>query len=380
MSERDAELPVFQRLGLEVVSGQGAVLRTADGGELLDFYGGHAVALLGHGHPGLTEAIARQAETLLFQSNLVDVPVRRRAAARLAAFAPAGLDSVFLVNSGAEANENALRIAFKLTRRRKVVVLDEGFHGRTAAAAACTAGSAKWYAFPRLPFEVVRVPPGDARLLDEAVDDDVAAVLLEPVQGLAGAVALEPDYLWRVRRLTEARGTVWIADEVQCGMGRTGRNFAVDHAGTVPDILTTAKGLGGGVPCAAVICRPSVMEHLAVGDLGTTFGGSPLACAAIEAVLDVLEGPGFLDTVRERGQQLREWCLGAGPVQAVQGAGLLLGLRCSRPAREVQAELLAAGILVGTSRDPMVIRLMPPLILEERHAARLRDALQELPP
>jgi len=371
------ELPVFKRLDLEVVRAEGATLYAADGREVLDFYGGHAVCTLGYGHPALSAAISKQAGELLFQSNLVDVPVRRQAAERLAALAPPGLDQVFFVNSGAEANENALRLAFRATRRRKVVALDGAFHGRTAAAAACTAGSARWYGFPRLPFEVVRVPPGRPELLAGAVDEDVAAVILEPVMGVAGAQALDVDFLRQVRRVTETRGAWWIADEVQCGMGRTGHAFAVDAAGVLPDILTTAKGLGGGLPVAAMIVHHAASEHLEPGDLGTTFGGGPLACAAVLAVLEVLESPGFLQAVEARGEEVATRCV-LGPVQSVHGMGLLRGLRCSRPAREVQAALLEKGILVGTSSDPQVVRVMPPLTITEGEVARLRAALAEV--
>jgi acetylornithine/succinyldiaminopimelate/putrescine aminotransferase len=283
-----AEFDVYKRLGIEVASASGMTIRTADDEELLDFYGGHAVCALGHSHPRLVEALKEQMDRLLFQTNLVEVEIRRRACDRLAAFAPPGLDCVFLCSTGAEANENALRIAFSVTGRRRVVALEGGFHGRTAAAAACTSGSESWYGFPQAPFEVDLVPVNDEEALDAAVTEETAAVICEPVQGVAGAVPLSTDYMRRLRRVTEARGAIWIADEVQCGMGRTGRPFAVERTSVHPDILTTAKGLGGGFPVAAVIARVDIAEQMAKGSLGTTFGGGPLAAAAVLAVLDVM--------------------------------------------------------------------------------------------
>ena len=246
------EFPVYQRLGLEIVEGYGTRVRTRDGQELIDFYGGHAVASLGYRNPRMLEVLRRQAEKLHFQTNLVEVEVRRRACRDLARFAPAGLDRVFLVSSGAEANENALRLAFRGRDRTRVVALEGGFHGRTAAAGACSWGSVTpkggnrtqgWYAFPRAPFDVIWVPPDDPEALAAAVDDDTAAVILEPVQGLAGSRALSRELLETARRATERHGAWMIADEVQCGMGRTGTPFAIEAADVAPDLITTAKGL-----------------------------------------------------------------------------------------------------------------------------------------
>jgi acetylornithine/N-succinyldiaminopimelate aminotransferase len=379
-------LPVYPHLPFEPVRGEGVKLFTRDGRELLDFYGGHAVALLGYGHPRLLAALSEQAAALFFQSNVVPLEVRARAARRLVGFAPDGLDRAFLVNSGAEANENALKLAFRRTGRRRAVALEGAFHGRTAAAAAVSHGSAgRWYGFPQTPFPVTFVPRGDLVALERALlgagsgDGAAAALILEPVQGLAGAVELGGEYLAAARELTRRAGTVLIFDEVQCGMGRTGRPFAAQAYGVTPDVLTTAKGLAGGFPAGAVLVSEDLAAGLGPGDLGTTFGGGPLACALIEAVVDVLESEGLLDEVRRLSRRLREVCV-AGPVTGVQGEGFLLGLRTSRPAREVQAELLARGILAGTSADPNVLRLLPPLILEDGHVDALAAALREIAP
>ena len=371
------EVPVYKRLPLEVVSGDGVVVHTRDGRDLLDFYGGHAVALLGYRHPGLLAALARQAETLFFQTNLVDLAVRKDACLRLARFAPRGLDHVFLVNSGAEANENALRLAIRHTGRTKVVCLEGGWHGRTAAAAAVTYDSAPWYGFPRTPFDVARVQHDDPKALESAIDDATAAVILEPVQGQIGARAIAAGFLQAARALTAERGALLIADEVQCGMGRTGSRFAIEAAGVLPDLLTTAKGLAGGFPAGAVLMTEAIAQRIEPGHLGTTFGGGPLAAALIVAVLDALETPGFLEHVVAMGDLLRATCR-VGPVAAIQGRGLLTGLRTTRPSAEVLAALRDRGILAGGSGDPHVIRVMPPLIIAEEHVRALARALAEI--
>ncbi|MEJ2513689.1 MAG: aminotransferase class III-fold pyridoxal phosphate-dependent enzyme [Gammaproteobacteria bacterium] len=381
MSAREQawSLPVYAQLDLEPVEGEGAWLLTADGRRVLDFYGGHAVASLGYGHPRLVEAICEQARTLSFQSNLLPLGLRASACEALARFAPPRLDRVFLVNSGAEANENALKIACAITGRRRVVAAEGAFHGRSAAAAAATWGNDRWYGFPHRPMEVTFVPRDDPAALVRAVDEDTAAVIVEPVQGVAGAVDLPPEFLSAARDATRDAGTLLVFDEVQCGMGRTGRPFAADHFGITPDLLTTAKGLAGGFPAGAVITTDGVAEKLRPGDLGTTFGGGPMACAAIRTVIEVIHAEGLLERVRELSETIRNTCV-TGPVERIQGAGFLLGLVCTRPAREIQRELLARDILAGTSADPRVLRLLPPLILEHDHVARLAAALEEIEP
>lgn len=376
----DHEIPVYTRLSVEIEEGSGVNVRTRSGRELIDFYGGHAVALLGYRHPVLLATLREQAERLFFQTNLVDVEVRRRAHEDLARLAPPGLDRVFLVNSGAEANENALRLAFrKWPGRDKVVALAGGFHGRTAAAGACTAGAlGKWYGFPRTPFDVETVSSRDAGSLDRAVDERTAAVILEPIQGIAGCVDLTAGYLRAARAAADRTGACLIADEVQCGMGRSGEMFAIQDSGVTPDILTTAKGIAGGFPAGAMIAASGLAALLRPGDLGTTFGGGPMACALISAVAGQLEEPGFLSRVQQMGRRIRETCV-TGPVTGIQGRGLLLGLRCNRPAKEVLDALLRCGILAGGASDPMVVRLTPPLVIREAHVDALARALASIP-
>ena len=237
---------------------------------------------------------------------------------------------------------------------------------------------AKWYGFPRAPFDVSFLPRGAVSAIRARVTRRTAAVIVEPVQGLAGAVDLGADYLAALRRRCDEVGALLIFDEVQCGMGRTGQPFAANLHGVVPDLLTTAKALGNGFPCAALLMPAQISAQLPVESLGTTFGGGPMACAAIEAVLDAIESQQLLPRVRHLGALIRESCI-VGPVCAHQGAGLLVGLRTTRPAKEIQAELLECGVLAGTSSDSHVLRLLPPFILEDEHVELLRDALRELP-
>ncbi len=370
---------VYAQWPIDVVRGEGVHLHTRDGRRILDLYGGHAVAALGYSHPRLLAALESQARTLLFQSNAVPLGVRERAATRLARFAGLGLDTVFFVNTGAEANENAIKTALRITGRRKVVAIEGSFHGRTAAAGAVTWGAAqKWYGFPQAPFDVEFIPRGDLAAVERAVSADTAAVIVEPVQGVAGAVDLGATYLAALRARTIHAGALLICDEVQCGMGRTGFPFAANMHGIAPDMLTTAKALGAGFPCSALLMAGHVAAHLRTDDLGTTFGGGPMACAIIETVVDIIEVEGLLANVRARSRQLRDTCV-VGPVESVQGAGLLAGLRTRRPARDVQRELLERDILTGTSGDPNVVRVLAPYVLDETHVAQLRDALASLP-
>jgi acetylornithine/succinyldiaminopimelate/putrescine aminotransferase len=371
--------PVYAQWDIDVVDAEGVHLRTRDGRRILDLYGGHAVAALGYSHPRWIAALERQAHSLLFQSNAVPLEIRTRAATRLARFAGLGLDTVFFVSTGAEANENALKLALKLTGRRKVVAIEGSFHGRTAAAGAVTWGAAtKWYGFPQAPFDVEFLPRGDPDAVAQVVDSGTAAVIAEPVQGVAGAVDLGQPFLAALRARCSEVGAMLILDEVQCGMGRTGFPFAANMHGIAPDMLTAAKALGCGFPCAALLMADHVASQLKTDDLGTTFGGGPMACALVETVVDIIESEGLLANVRKLARQIREQCV-VGPVVATQGAGLLAGLRTRRPAKDVQRELLARDILTGTSGDPNVVRILAPYVLEASHIEQLRDALATLP-
>jgi acetylornithine/succinyldiaminopimelate/putrescine aminotransferase len=221
------------------------------------------------------------------------------------------------------------------------------------------------------------VPRGDLAAVERIVDADTAAVIVEPMQGVAGALDLGAPFLAALRKRASEVCALLVFDEVQCGMGRTGFPFAANMHGIAPDMLTTAKALGAGFPCAALLMADHVAAHLKTDDLGTTFGGGPMACALIEAVVDIIESEGLLANVRKLAQQIRETCV-VGPVVATQGAGFLMGLRTRRPAKDVQRELLERDILTGTSGDPNVVRILAPYVLEAAHIEQLRDVLSSL--
>ncbi len=369
---------VYPMLPFAPVRGLGVYLENAAGRRVLDLYGGHAVAVLGYGHPDLSETLARQSRELVFQSNALPLKVRDEAAEKLAAFGPPGLGRVFFVNSGAEANENALRLALKVTGRTKVIAIEHSFHGRTAAAGAVTYGAAKtWYGFPRTPFDVQFVPRNHLRALAAAVDSSTAAVIIEPVQGLAGAFDFAPEFIRAIRAACDRAGALFIMDEVQTGMGRLGAPFGAQLFGVRPDLLTVAKGLGGGFPCGAVLMPHAIAADLKPGALATTFGGGPIACAAIKTVIDVIDRDNLLANVRTVSDAIRATCR-VGPVDSIQGLGFLLGLRTRGKAAAVRDALLARDILVGTSADPHMLRLLPPLTLSTEHVQRLAAALEEL--
>jgi len=372
-------IPVYGQLPFVPERASGCDIFTRDGRRILDLYGGHAVAALGYGHPRLLAAIQEQSNKLLFQSNAVALDVRADAAEQLIRVAPEGLQRVFFVNSGAEANENALRMALMATRRKKVLAITQGFHGRTAAAAAVTWNSHKWYGFPEKPFEVDFIPRDDVDAAREMIDGTVAAVIFEPVQGVAGAYDLSNEFIETLRSETRQHGAILIADEVQSGMGRCGQFFAVQAHGIEPDIMTSAKALGGGIPCGAVLCSESIASGFGAGDLGSTFGGGPIAAAAIAATIQGILAEHLRSNVRAREAQIRETCV-IGPVRRIQGMGLLLGLVCDRPAIEVRDALLNHDILTGTSSDPEVLRILAPLVLQDKHVDHLAQALAAIVP
>jgi acetylornithine/succinyldiaminopimelate/putrescine aminotransferase len=368
---------VYAQLGIEPVSAAGVHIQCRDR-QILDLYGGHAVAGLGYAHPAILQTLNEQAELLMFQSNVVALEVRARAADKLAAFAPTGLDHVFFVNTGAEANENALRIALKHTGRDRILAIEHGFHGRSAAAGAVTWGAAqKWYGFPRTPFDVAFIGRNDSTAAQEMINGDTAAVIVELVQGMAGAYELGREFAETLAGRCAETGALLIVDEVQSGMGRSGHPFAADAYQIKPDLLTVAKSLGAGFPCGAVLMTSEIAANLGTGDLGTTFGGGPLACALIETVIDEIIGSDLMENVRAVSAALVN-ALPAGPVKSAQGMGFLIGLRCSAPAKLVRDGLLERGILVGTSADPAVIRLIPPLVLDQPHIEELIDALIDM--
>ncbi|MER6835831.1 acetylornithine transaminase [Streptomyces cellulosae] len=361
---------------LPLVSGEGQRLRDADGKEYLDFVGGIATNALGHGHPAIVEAVTRQISSLGHISNLfLAEPTVALAERLLQLFGRDG--RVFFCNSGAEANEAAFKIG-RLTGRTHVVATEGAFHGRTMGALALTGQAGKREPFLPLPGDVTHVPFGDAQALDAAVTEDTALVILEPIQGERGVVVPPTGYLKAARAITAAKGALLVLDEVQTGVGRTGDWFAYQaHEGVLPDVVTLAKQLGGGLPLGATVAFGRAAQLFEPGHHGTTFGGNPVACAAGLAVLDTIAGDGLLENAKRQGEKLREGVEGLGHalIDHVRGAGLLLGIVLTEPlAPQAQQAAQDAGFLVNAAA-PDVVRLMPPLNLGDDAVAALLGAL-----
>ncbi len=360
-----------------LVRGSGAVVYDAEGNRYVDFLGGIAVNSLGHAHPAIVEAVTQQLGTLGHVSNLyVSEPVLELAEKLLAHFGD-GHGRAFFCNSGTEANEAAFKIA-RLTGRHKIVACDEAFHGRTMGALALTGQPSKRAPFEPMPPGVVHVPYGDAAALAAAVDSDTAAVFLEPIMGESGVVVPPLDYLAEARRITSEHGALLILDEVQTGICRTGPFFAHQAVGIVPDVITLAKGLGGGLPIGAVLAQGRAAELLTPGLHGTTFGGNPVSAAAALAVLRTIDEQGLAAHVESVGKTLIDGIeeLGHPLVDHVRGAGLLIGIQLTEDvSAKVEAAARAAGYLINPPK-PNVIRLAPPLILTE---AQAQGFLADLP-
>ncbi|WP_435271475.1 acetylornithine transaminase [Streptomyces sp. 1222.5] len=361
---------------MPLVRGAGTTVWDAEGRAYLDFVGGIATNALGHAHPAVVEAVSRQIGSLGHISNLfLAEPTVALAERLLQLFGREG--RVFFCNSGAEANEAAFKIG-RLTGRTHMVATEGGFHGRTMGALALTGQPAKQEPFRPLPADVTHVPYGDAQALAAAVTEETALVVIEPIQGENGVVVPSPGYLKAARAITAATGALLVLDEVQTGIGRTGTWFEYQaHEGVLPDVVTLAKQLGGGLPLGATVAFGRAADLLAPGQHGTTFGGNPVACAAGLAVLDTIAGDGLLENVKRQGAALREGIesLGHPLIDYVRGSGLLLGIVLTGPhAPQVQQAAQEAGFLVNAPA-PDVVRLMPPLNLRDDEAGALLQAL-----
>ncbi|WP_300528653.1 acetylornithine transaminase [uncultured Nocardioides sp.] len=373
----DALMNTFGPPKLALVRGEGTHVWDEDGKEYVDLLAGIAVNSLGHGHPALVGAVTEQLQTLGHVSNFFttgpQVELAERLLALLGDAAAQQGGKVFFANSGAEANEGA----FKLTRRTgrtHVVVAEGGFHGRTMGALALTSKAAYREPFEPLPGDVTFVPYGDADALAAAVTDETAAVCLEPIQGEAGVVVPPEGYLAAARRVADEHGALLWFDEVQSGIGRTGDWLAHLRHGVVPDVVTLAKGLGGGFPIGAVIGLGRAADLLQPGNHGTTFGGNPVACAAALAVLDTIEADGLLEHVTVLGQKIRDGLAADPRVTEVRGEGLLIGLDlASESAAAVVEAAQDAGFIINMT-TPQRIRLAPPLVLTDDDAAAFLQA------
>ncbi|MGZ4983065.1 MAG: aspartate aminotransferase family protein, partial [Chthoniobacterales bacterium] len=372
-----ALLTTYPPFPFPLVRGKGDCVFDDQGRRYFDFYGGHCVCSTGHAHKKIAEAISRQANELLFYNSAADVPIRTEAAERLIAFANSrgdiGVTSVFFCNSGNEANENALKIAAKISGRTRFAAFEGGWHGRGILPLSVTDDPKISKPYSAFLASCTRLPWNDEQALDDFDFSEIAAVILEPIQSMAGIRQASPSFLAKLRARTSAAGALLILDEIQTGMGRLGAPFAAAQYGVKPDLLSAAKGIASGVPMGAVLMTETIAAQLKPGDLGSTFGGSPLACAALLATIDVIESEDLMKRALAAENEIRR-ALDGTCVTEIHGAGLLLGLRVPARAAALKSHLQDSGILVGGSSDPEVLRLMPPLNISDQAIAALAEA------
>ncbi len=379
--EERYQLATYKKMPLVADRGEGVWIFTSDGEKYLDLYGGHAVAGTGHSHPHVVTAIQLQAERLMFYSNLVYSAARARAAEKLVSISPAQLTKAFFCNSGTEANENAMRMARMSTGRENIITFSGGFHGRTADSISATfLGKYREIGKPNVPGHL-EAEFGNIESVRAQADESIAAIMLEPIQSMAGVRTAPPEFFRELRELCDERGIVLIFDEVQTGVGRTGDWFFAGSdaaAQVVPDVVTLAKALGSGIPVGACLVTGAISAGIKENDLGTTFGGGMIAMAAVTATLEAIEQDGMLLNVKTTEAYLRERLLEVPAVVAVHGRGFLLGLEFRDKAAPIHQALLARKIITGTSSDSKVLRLLPPLCLQtteiDLFVAKLKEA------
>lgn len=379
-------MPTYKRLDVCFTHGEGSWLYDTAGRRYLDALSGIAVCGLGHAHPAVTQAIVAQAGKLLHTSNLYGIALQQELAERITRLA--GMDTVFFGNSGAEANEAAIKLA-RLYGHQKgidkpsIIVMEGAFHGRTLATLSATGSRKVQAGFEPLVSGFVRARYGDLPEITAIARNNprIVAVLVEPVQGEAGIRIAPPGYLAGLREICDAHGWLLMLDEVQTGNGRTGRMFAWQHEGAVPDVLTTAKGLGNGVPIGACLARGKAAAVFGPGNHGSTFGGNPLACAAANAVLQTIEDEHLCEHAARMGdllvRQLRERLAGVPGVREVRGKGLMVGVELRSPGAGLVEAALAEGLLINVTADN-VIRLLPPLVITEEEVTQITDILVRL--
>lgn len=369
---------VYPLVDITPVRALGATLWDDKGQQYLDFYGGHAVISIGHSHPHYVQRLTEQLGQLGFYSNSVQIPIQRELAAKLGEVSGYPEYALFLCNSGAEANENALKLASFHTGRTRVLAFRGAFHGRTSGAVAATDN-------PKIvaPFNAghaVSFLDYDLAAVEAALQaGDVCAAIIEPIQGVGGIIRPSDDFLRGLAALCQQYGALLIADEVQCGYGRSGKFFAHQWAGIRPDIISVAKGMGNGFPIGGILIAPTLQASY--GLLGTTFGGNHLACAAALAVLEVIEQEHLVEHARTLGDYLRTELLAHAGAEEIRGRGLMLGIKYDFPVKEVRDKLLSEyRIFVGNASDPTVLRLLPPLNITKAEVDSFLEALYALVP
>lgn len=378
-------MPVFNRYPLVLDHGQGCYVYDADGRKYLDFLAGIAVNILGHAHPKLVEAISQQAGKLIHCSNLYYTSVQARLIERLAK--SSGMDRVFLANSGAEGNEGAIKLARKYAKKIspdkvEIITATHSFHGRTLATLMATAQPKYQQGFEPLPQGFSYVPYNDIQALADKISTKTCAVMLEPIQGEGGIHVPDEQYLAAVRELCDRNGALLIFDEIQCGMARTGQMFGYQLFNVKPDIVTLAKGLGGGIPIGAFLAVEQVAAAFSPGDHGSTFGGNPLACAAANAVFDVIEQENLLAHVQEVSSYFMtklELMQTKYPklIQEVRGKGLMVGIELTVPGKDIVTGCLERGLIINCTANT-VLRLVPPLIVEKQQIDEMLTVLDSV--
>ncbi len=376
--EEQFQIVTYAKMNIAVERGRGAWIETSDGEKYLDLYGGHAVCATGHSHPHVVAALKNQAEKVLFYSNLVYSEIRAKAAEKLIEIAPASMTKAFFCNSGTEANENAMRMARMTTKREKVITFSGGFHGRTADAISATfLGNYRNLGKPNVPHHVC-AEFGNIESVRAVADANTAAIMLEPIQSMAGVTEAAPEFFRGLREICNQHGIVLIFDEVQTGVGRTGNWFfsGSDLAGGVEaDIITLAKSLGSGVPTGACLVNECIAETIKTNDLGTTFGGGMLAMAAVVATLEAIERDRMRSNIVEIENYLRERLKEIESVKSLRGRGGLLGIEFAENCKPIHQKLLENKIITGTSSNPNVLRLLPPLCVKKEEIDLLIDVL-----
>jgi acetylornithine aminotransferase len=371
-------LDVYPLFDIEPVKGEGAYVYDKNGTKYLDFYGGHAVISIGHSHPEYVKAIKDQAEKLIFYSNSVINSLQQEVADRIQK--AGGLENykLFMINSGAEAIENAVKMASFSNKKTRFIALEGGFHGRTAAAISLTHKMAHRTSFD-LDSTITFIPINDSeRLEKELSKEDVCAVIAEPIQGIAGIHLCNDNFLKSIASLTKKHGAFFIADEIQCGFGRSGKFFAHQYSGVEPDIITMAKGMGNGFPVGGILVKDHVI-HEEYGMAGTTFGGNHLACRAVIAVLDVMKKENLINRARIAGSYLMDALQSIPQIKEVRGRGLMIGIEMNSPIKDFRYALLKdRHIFTGSSSNPNVIRLLPPMCINEEQCDHFLTSFKSL--
>lgn len=373
---------VYQKFPVCLTSGRGAVLYDVNGREYIDCMGGYGVSIVGHCHPRVVKAINEQSERLLSCHGSFYNDKRAELLEKLVKITPEGLNSVFLSNSGAESVECALKIAAKYTGRKEVVSMVRGYHGKTLGALSATWNpkyreSFKGFISPNFKF----VPFGKTDKIEEAVSDDTAAVIVEPIQGESGVYVAPDGFLEYLREICDHNGIVLIFDEVQTGFGRTGKMWACQHWDVAPDVMCVAKSMAAGIPMGATIAREDIMKSLGVGEHSATFGGNPVACAAASAVIDVILGEGLVERARQLGGFFRNALLGIQDrhkiVREVRGLGLMIGLQSRFDVYNILMKALERGIiLLYSGRN--ILRFLPPLVISKAQLSKVADTLEDI--